>query len=149
MFYSKSTGGFYSLEIHGASIPEDAVKITAQEHAALLVGQSSGQRISADQNGGPILAAQPAPTPDQLHSLAKLNRDAAVSNIIVTTQSGKAFDGDETSQGRMSRAIIGMDDADVMPWKLADNTVASVNRAELREALRLSGAAQSSLWFVQ
>jgi len=29
MFYSKTTGGFYSLEIHGASITEDAVSISS------------------------------------------------------------------------------------------------------------------------
>lgn len=88
------------------------------------------------------------PTPEQLHEKARRERDVAVSNIVVTTQSGKTFDGDETSQTRMSRAIIGMDDPDVMPWKLADNTIATVSKAELREALRLSGSAQSALWFI-
>lgn len=66
MFYSKSTGGFYSTVIHSQNIPADAVEITADEHAALLAGQSSGQRIVADQNGAPVLADQPAPTPEQV-----------------------------------------------------------------------------------
>lgn len=95
-----------------------------------------------------ILQAPPVPTQAQLHDIAKRERDQAVSNIIVTTKSGKSFDGDEASQGRMSRSIIGMDDTDVMQWKLADNTITSVDKAELREALRLSGAAQSVLWFI-
>ena len=47
MFYLKSTGGFYDAEIHGDAIPADAVEITRDEHAALLAGQSTGQRIEA------------------------------------------------------------------------------------------------------
>lgn len=56
MFYAKSTGGFYDSEIHGNSIPADAVEITKEEHAELLNGQSNGFEIVADENGRPILA---------------------------------------------------------------------------------------------
>lgn len=87
-------------------------------------------------------------TAEAVRALAKSARAEAVSSIVVTTQAGNTFDGDEASQGRMSRAIIGMDDADTMPWVLADNTVISVDKVELREALRLSGAAQSALWVI-
>lgn len=55
MFYSASTKGFYSAEIHGSNIPGDAVKITNEEHAALLEGQSEGKLISPDKNGFPVL----------------------------------------------------------------------------------------------
>ena len=66
MLYSKSTGGFYDREIHGDNIPADAVEITAEEHAALLEGQSQGKRIQADENGYPFLADPPAPTEEEL-----------------------------------------------------------------------------------
>ena len=66
MFYSKTTGGFYSREIHGDAIPSDAVEITADDHSALLESQSQGKRIQADENGYPILAEQPLPTPEQI-----------------------------------------------------------------------------------
>ena len=59
MFYSKSTGGFYTTEIHGDNIPPDAVEITSDAHVALLDGQSSGKIISADENGIPYLADPP------------------------------------------------------------------------------------------
>lgn len=76
MFYSKSTGGFYITEIHGSNIPSDAVEITAEQHAALLSGQSEGKTISADENRYPILVD---PTPktkaqlkrEELQALAK------------------------------------------------------------------------------
>lgn len=66
MLYSKSTSGFYSRDIHGDNIPEDAVEITSEQHAALLEGQSQGKIISADENGYPILIDPPPPTTEQI-----------------------------------------------------------------------------------
>ena len=63
MFYSKSTGGFYTAEIHGANIPADVVEITTEEHAALMEGQSQGKLIGFDEAGRPVLQDQPPPAP--------------------------------------------------------------------------------------
>jgi hypothetical protein len=57
MHYSPSTKGFYTTEIHGPNIPEDAVEITAERHAELLAGQSEGKQIVPDENGNPVLIA--------------------------------------------------------------------------------------------
>ncbi len=66
MFYSASTNGFYTPEIHGDNIPADAVEITEAEHAALLEGQSKGKVIVADESGRPILQDPPPPTLEQI-----------------------------------------------------------------------------------
>ena len=79
----------------------------------------------------------------------KAKRAAAVEAIAVTTTAGNTFDGDETSQGRMARAIIGLQaagDGATIPWVLADNTSVSVTAAELLEALALAGLAQAAVW---
>lgn len=77
---------------------------------------------------------------------AKRQRASDVARIVVTTAADNAFDGHEDAQNRMSRAIQMMGDADVLPWVLADNTVAQVGRAELQEALRLAGLAMAEIW---
>lgn len=80
---------------------------------------------------------------------AKQVRQAAVDAITVTVN-GKVFDGDETSQTRMTRAIIGMQ-ATGQPsitWVLADNTETQATLAELTEALCLAGARQAELWVI-
>lgn len=77
---------------------------------------------------------------------AKAARHAEVEVITVTTTSGRVFDGNEDAQNRMSRAVNAMEDADTLPWVLADNTIAQVTRAELREALKLAGAAMAEIW---
>ena len=94
--------------------------------------------------------ARPVPekTPEQLREEAKAARTAAVDNIKVTTAAGNTFDGDETSQTRMSRAILVLSTgaAASVPWVLADNTVIQADIAELTEALALAGAEQARLW---
>lgn len=61
IYYSKSNQAFYDSTIH-SRLPEDAVAISHEQHAALLAGQSSGQVIMPGKNGKPVLA-DPAPCP--------------------------------------------------------------------------------------
>lgn len=63
MFYSKSTGGFYSHEIHGDNMPADVVEISAEDHVELLRGQSAGQVIAWRDDGFPVLQNPPPPVP--------------------------------------------------------------------------------------
>ena len=88
--------------------------------------------------------------PIRLREEAKTIRTAAVENITVTTVTGKTFDGDETSQWRMARAIIGMQatGAATIVWVLADNTATQATLAELTEALCLAGQAQADIWVI-
>lgn len=81
MFYSKSTGGFYSTEINGANIPADAVEITPQEHVALLRGQASGKIISARSNGKPELADPPAPDQSEIIKMYESALDAHMDSV--------------------------------------------------------------------
>lgn len=79
MFYSKSTGGFYNVEVNGVNIPEDAVSITEQHYADLMAGQTSGQVIMGDSDGSPYLSPAPSPTSEQLAIDARQKRDSLIS----------------------------------------------------------------------
>ena len=99
----------------------------------------------------------PEPTAEELAALelaqAKMDRAEAVARITVTVD-GMTFDGDEASQTRMGRTIaaavaLGADLAEEKrTWVLADNSIAEVTIAQLAEALRLAGDAQTALWTV-
>ena len=97
---------------------------------------------------GAKLSAPPVmpPTRDEL----KVRRTAAVEAITVTTAAGNTFDGDETSQTRMARAIIALQATNTpsVNWVLANNTAIQATAAELVEALALSGAAQAAVWVI-
>ena len=75
----------------------------------------------------------------------------SVNNIKVTTTSGKVFDGNETSQDRMVRAIniASISGQTETQWKLADNTIVMVTLDELKEALTLAGQEMSRIWLEQ
>lgn len=77
---------------------------------------------------------------------AKAKRRTEVAALVVTTQSGKTFDGNEESQNRMARAIATSLPDEQTLWVLADNTPVLVSREELQEALRLASIAQTQLW---
>ena len=94
MFYAKSTNGFYDRNIHGDSIPADAVEITEKEHADLLEGQSLGKVIKSDADGRPYLADRPPLTPEQIAAAAKASRAAAYAKeadpLFFQAQRGEA-----------------------------------------------------------
>lgn len=79
MHYSKATGGFYDVSIHGKNIPDDAVEISTEQHAALIQGQAEGKRIIAGEDGYPILADYPAPTDEELSASIRLDRNAKLA----------------------------------------------------------------------
>jgi hypothetical protein len=85
MKYSPSTNGFYHPDIHGNSIPADAVAVSPEEHAALLAAQARGQIIRPDENGCPVAvtpAAPPAPTRAELYTAKQTEiRDGAESML--------------------------------------------------------------------
>lgn len=107
-----------------------------------------------DGNGvywdGPLEEEQSYLTdPVRLREEAKQARQAAVDAITVEVN-GKVFDGDETSQTRMTRAIMGLQATGqpTIKWTLADNTETQATLAELTEALILAGQAQAELWVI-
>ena len=89
---------------------------------------------------------------DEELAQAKAERASAVSKITVTVD-GMVFDGDETSQERMSRTITaavatGEPMTATTTWVLADNTIAQPSIQQLAQALRAAGEQQTALWAV-
>ena len=79
MFYSPTTRGFYSAEIHGGTMPEDAVEISEAEYSSLLSGQAAGKQITPGAGGKPALTNPPVPT--AAAQLAAWRQTAVVSRF--------------------------------------------------------------------
>jgi hypothetical protein len=90
MHYSKSTGGFYTPQIHDP-MPDDAVAISDELYAALLTAQSNGQVITMGAAGLPIAVDRPPvlQTPEQ--SAAQLSR--AVQARLDAAAQALGYDG--------------------------------------------------------
>lgn len=130
-FKNRTTGEVFAYEADGSQdefIADGLVRMSDQEVADHL---------------------SPPKTDEQIREEFKSGRDDAVSRITVTTASGQVFDGDEISQGRMARSILGMQsqpEGSTVQWVLHDNTVVDVGIVELQEALTLAGLRQTELW---
>ncbi|AWY43129.1 phage tail protein [Pseudomonas putida] len=95
MFFCSKSGGFYDPAINGSAIPEGAVAITRDEHAALLKGNSEGKRIGSDDEGRPLLLDPLPLTGDELAVNARAWRDGELdlSDRVVSRHR------DETEEG--------------------------------------------------
>ena len=80
-----------------------------------------------------------------LNQVKKQNRKNIVNNIEVI-YNGVVYQGDEKSQDRMSRAIVGMDDDDTIEWTAKDNSKVVLLRSDLKQILRLAGIEQTKVW---
>lgn len=95
------------------------------------------------EGNSPVIDETPAP--EEVLRQKKEERAWEVDNIRVTID-GMVFDGDEVSQDRMSRAIIGLNPGETITWVLHNNVPAVITRETLQEALRAAGAAMAEIW---
>jgi hypothetical protein len=63
MFYSKLQNGFFTPEIHGNNIPQDAIEITQEEYEGVLNKQAQGCKIVPGEDGKPTAIEVPVPQP--------------------------------------------------------------------------------------
>ena len=102
MFYSQSTGGFYSREIHGKNIPSDAVEITDAAYSLLMLAQIDGKNIRSDDAGYPV-AVMPAPDVVTKDDLA-VSIDDAVAAIYARYNRFQAEYTEREAQARDYKA---------------------------------------------
>lgn len=140
------------MDPHGFDIvttppmPDDPAKVFILGGVVNVNGH--WQRVWAQRDKDEVELAEIAKAEAKVvREAAKAARTEAVARIVVEVN-GKLFDGDETSQTRMTRALIGMKAvlAPTIEWTLADNTSTLVTQSELAQALVLSGLEQSRLW---
>lgn len=151
-----------------ASVRDGDSWVVVQDHRGAVYSTETGAEINHQYLGVLPEGFTTAPRPSKAHRWSgegwvldpqlaaeqqrvqfKAQRADAVARITVMTSSGRVFDGDEISQGRMARAIIGLQAQSTgaaVTWVLADNTAVDVDLAELQEALTLAGLRQAELW---
>jgi len=79
MFYAASTGGFYSAEVHGTNMPNDAVAIEPADYEALLQALALGAVIETNASGAPVAVFPPPP--DQATLLANLRAHKSITRV--------------------------------------------------------------------
>ncbi|WP_324009742.1 DUF4376 domain-containing protein [Aeromonas dhakensis] len=142
MLYSKTTGGFYDRSIHGENIPADAVEITTNDHTALLAAQSSGQQITANENGYPV-AIDPTKLvrtkTSLLAEVAAKRWQVETGGIIIA---GHPIATDRESQAQLTSAYTSLKGGMIAdtPWKAADGSFTLVTLTDLEPIAQAVGA---------
>jgi len=77
------TISFIDTDFH-ASYPDDCVEITVEKREELLYGQAAGSKITADNDGYPILIEPVEPTPSAISS-AEMDTRIKTSNEQIAT----------------------------------------------------------------
>ncbi|WP_267382601.1 MULTISPECIES: hypothetical protein [unclassified Sphingomonas] len=128
--YSAANASFYHADIHHA-LPDDAVPISAREHARLLAGQASGRSIVAAPNGRPTLSRSAAPKLDQLRAGAvrAVKREARRRILAVATIERQSNDNAAIALAAVANLLgIVHDDREV--------TMAALRRRAAIDAIR-------------
>ncbi|QTL38490.1 tail fiber assembly protein [Xenorhabdus budapestensis] len=80
-FYSASASGFvYRPYSEPGDYPDDLKPVSDELHNHLFKGQANGKQIVADENGLPMLADPPPPTPEELQQQAESEKRYRMSH---------------------------------------------------------------------
>lgn len=101
MFYSRSTGGFYTPDVNGTNIPNDAVQITNDKHQELMNGQSEGMVITPDENGNPVLVERVLSDEELIASYT-----GAVQLHLDNFAKGRGYDGIMSATTYVSSNVV-------------------------------------------
>lgn len=155
--YSTTNNAFYDSTIH-SRLPEDAVEISTEQHAALLAGQSAGQVIMPGKDGQPVLAA-PAPCPgstwdgerwhidpecaarlkaeqqDEMWQCIKAKRYDNLRHGVFVKSVGKWFQTDDASRTQYLALAVMPRLPEKLAWKTMDNSFVNMTKALLGELM--------------
>ena len=146
-------------EIAVKDIPEGATQVTFRRLSGYTGDCMIDLTVSSEETAADEISAAlevelvsktkvDEKTAEEIRTIQKAKRTQAVNSIVVTISTGKAFDGDEIAQSRMTRTITAMGIAGVTEafWTLATNETVAVTIAELSEAVVLSIQEMAALW---
>lgn len=157
IYYSKTNQAFYDSNIH-SRLPEDAVEISQEQHAALLAGQSSWQVIMPGKDGKPVLAPL-APCPsstwdgeqwhidpecaarlkaeqqDEMWERIKAKRYDNLRHGVFVKSVGKWFQTDDASRTQYLALAVMPRLPEKLPWKTMDNSFVNMTKALLGELM--------------
>lgn len=81
IYFSASTGAFYDLSFWTAPLPEDALEVESETHAAQLAAEASGLHRAGDAAGHPVAIEPAPPSTEEMAARARRRRDQEIAGI--------------------------------------------------------------------
>lgn len=137
--------GWYDDTIHSV-IPTPNIQLTDTQYDVAISNRYN--KINADGTGDVFDFRTAAEKFQAQYNIWKTGRSIAVDNIVVT-YNGVDYQGDEISQGRLTRAILALpDDTTTLSWVSLDNTEHALTRVDFKNILLDAGMQQAAIWSV-
>lgn len=130
---------FTELDKQNGFIPKEMIKLTETQLKAYNNKPEFG---TWNGNGWDI---DEVAERQRLYESWKAERQSKVDNIEVELN-GVIYQGDETSQTRIARAVSVMEDTDTTMWVAKDNSVNELSKADLKYILKEAGIKQTLIW---
>lgn len=146
MFYAQSTCGFYDTAIHGDNIPNDAVEITAEEHQALIDGQSQGKMIQADANGRPVLVDPPKTTAAEVWDRIKAERDRRVEKGGYKVGDKWLHSDQHSRSQQIGMVLLGANLPANLQWKTMDGSFVTMTATLAKQILAAAAASDQAIF---
>ena len=106
-------------------------KVSKKEYTKAAIWCNANGHYIEEVNGEYFIRQVAPPTEEEIaaEALAKAKAERAeyVAKLVVTVDDLQ-FDGDETSQDRMARSCVALNEGETVQWVLADNTIAQVTK---------------------
>ena len=153
LYYSQSNGGFYDDQIH-SRLPEDAVAISTEQHAALLSALNAGSLILPDLSITPprpsalhtwdaakkawvldkvAAQARKAAQQEEMWARIKQKRHDNLRGGVYVKSIGKWLHSDDESRAQYTFMRTMSQLPEKMVWKTMDNTFVPMTKALLDE----------------
>lgn len=148
VFYAASTHGFYNDTLHSEEqVPPDAVAISEDRHQELMLGQSTGLEIVADEQGFPVL--KPKSLDDnKVHKHLEISNACGIQIVsgFVSEALGKPheYPSSLTDQNNLNANVVssmypGLSDAWATPQMCSDITGAWMYREHTAKQIQQVG----------
>ncbi len=145
LYYAASTNGFYDSSFNNA-LPADAVKISEDEHASLLKGQSGGAVLTADGDGHPKLVVQPKASAAQMWERIKAESDRRTTSGGYVA-GGKWWHSDLKSRTQqMGLLLLGNSVPANLQWRTMDGSFATLTPALAQQILAAALAKEVAIF---
>lgn len=143
IFTSKTQRGFYAAGIN-TTMPDDVVQITAEDHAALLAGQSEGKVITWGDDGYPLLIDPPVVIPSSDVLCARIDAAADKARGDVAGDPLRAVEYQRSADQAQAFKDAGYPVDNVPPmvaaWAIGGRTPQQAADSILAEAAAYNGA---------
>lgn len=154
-YFSSSAKGFFDTDLAEYELPADAVEISREQHAELMVAQSNGATIQSDENGYPVAVFPPPKTlaeaQTEVWEKIKAERERRKAGGFKVDADGvfKWFHSDSDSRiQQIGLVMMGANMPQGLKWKTMDGSFVDMTPMLASDIFSVAAATEQAIFQV-